>query len=135
MLVGGNLISWKSKKQSVVARSTAEAEYRAMTLSVAKLLWLRALLVEFEMDQGGKMKLWCDSKSAISIANNPVQHDRTKHVEIDRFFIKEKLDNRLLELGYVATSEQVADCLTKGLSSLDLSRFCDKMGLMDIFRL
>jgi hypothetical protein len=54
-------------------------------------------------------------------------------VEIDRFFIKEKLDNGLLELGYVATSEQVADCLTKGLSSLYLSRFCDKMGLMDIF--
>jgi hypothetical protein len=110
----------------VVARSTAEAEYRAMALSVAELLWLRALLVELKMDQGGKMKLWCDSKSAISIANNPVQHDRTKNVEIDRFFIKEKLDNRLLELRYVATSEQVADCLTKGLSSLDLSRFCDK---------
>jgi hypothetical protein len=118
----------------VVARSTAEAEYRAMALSVAKLLWLRALLVELKIDQGGKIKLWCDSKSAINIANNPVQHDRTKHVEIDRFFIKEKLDNGLLELGYVATSEQVADCLTKGLSSLDLSRFCDKMGLMDIFR-
>jgi hypothetical protein len=61
----------------------------------------------------GQMKLWCDNKSAISIANNPVQYDQTKHVEIDRFFIKEKLDNGLLELGYVATSEQVADCLTK----------------------
>ena len=134
MFVGGNLVSWKSKKQSVVARSTAEAEYRAMALGVAELLWLRALLVELKMDQGGKMKLWCDSKSAISIANNPVQHDRTKHVEIDRFFIKEKLDSGLLELGYVATGEQVADCLTKGLSSLDLSRFCDKMGLVDIFR-
>jgi hypothetical protein len=93
IFVGGNLISWKSKKQSVVVRSTAEAEYRAMALGVAELLWLRALLVELKMDQGGKMKLWCDSKSAISIANNPLQHDRTKHVEIDRFFIKEKLDN------------------------------------------
>jgi hypothetical protein len=55
-------------------------------------------------------------------------------VKINRFFIKEKLDNGLLELGHIATSEQVAVCLTKGLSSLDLSRFCDKMGLMDIFR-
>jgi hypothetical protein len=134
MFVGGNVVSSKSKKQSVVARSTAETEYKAVALSVAELLWLRALLVELKMDQGGKMKLWCDSKSTISIVNNPVQHDRTKHVEIDRFFIKEKLDNRLLELGYVTTSEQVADCLTKGLSSLDLMRFCDKIGLMDIFR-
>jgi hypothetical protein len=133
MFVGGNLISWKSKKQSVVVRSTAETEYRAMTLGVAELLWLRDLLVELKMDQRGKMKLWCDSKLAISIANNPVQYDRTKYVEIDMFFIKEKLDNRLLELGYVATSEQVADCLTKGLSSLNLSRFCDKMSLMNIF--
>jgi hypothetical protein len=133
MFVGGNLISWKSKKQSVVVRSTAETEYRAMTLGVAELLWLRDLLVELKMDQWGKMKLWCDSKLAISIANNPVQHDRTKYVEIDMFFIKEKLDNGLLELGYVATSEQVADCLIKGLSSLNLSRFCDKMSLMNIF--
>jgi hypothetical protein len=134
MFVGGNLVSWKSKKQSVVARSTAEAEYRAMALGVAEMMWLRALLVELKMDQGAQMKLWCDNKSAISIANNPVQHDRTKHVEIDRFFIKEKLNSGLLELGHVATREQVADCLTKGLSSLDLSRLCDKMGLVDIFR-
>jgi hypothetical protein len=62
------------------------------------------------------------------------QYDRTKHVEIDRFFIKEKLNNDELELGHVATKEQVADCLTKGLSTLDLSRLCDKMSLMDVFR-
>ena len=133
MFVGGNLVSWKSKKQSVVARSTAKAEYRAMALAVAEMMWLRALLAELKRNQGVKMKLWCDSKSAISIANNPVQHDRTKHVEIDRFFIKEKLDSGLLELGHVATKEQVADCLTKGLSSLDLFTLCDKMNLIDIF--
>jgi len=133
IVVGGNLVSWKSKKQSVVSRSTAEAEYRAMALGVAEMLWLRTLLIELKMDQGGQMKLWCDNNSAISIANNPVQHDRTKHVEIDRFFIKEKLDSGLLELEHVATKEQVADCLTKGLSSLDLTKFCNKMGLIDIF--
>lgn len=133
MFVGGNLVSWKSKKQSVVSRSTAEAEYRAMALGVAEMLWLRALLVELKVDQGAQMKLWCDNESAISIANNPVQHDRTKHVEIDRFFIKEKLNDGLLKLSHVTTGDQVADCLTKGLNSVNLSRLCDKMGLVDIF--
>jgi hypothetical protein len=57
-----------------------------------------------------------------------MQHDRIKHVEIDRFFIKEKLDNGLLRLSYVVTGEQVTDYLTKGLISSDLTRFCDKMG-------
>ena len=134
IFIGGNLVSWKSKKQSVVARSTAEAEYRAMALGVAELLWLKSMLVELKLDQGAKMKLWCDNKSAISIANNPVQHDRTKHIEIDRFFIKEKLDSGLLELSHVSTKDQAADCLTKGLNSVDMIRGCDKMGLIDIFR-
>ena len=104
-----------------------------MALGVAEMLWLKRLLEELKVNHGAKMKLWCDSKSAISIANNPVQHDRTKHVEIDRFFIKEKLESGLLELSHVATGDQVADCLTKGLSSIVLDRFCDKMGLIDIF--
>jgi Reverse transcriptase (RNA-dependent DNA polymerase) len=125
MFIGGNLVSWKSKKQTVVTRSTAEAEYRAMALGVAEMLWLRALLVEFKVDQRAQIKLWCNNKSVISIANNHVQHDRTKYIEIDRFFIKEKLNSELLELGHVSTRDQVADCLTKG---------CDKMGLVDIFR-
>jgi hypothetical protein len=117
----------------VVARSTAEAEYRAMTLGVTEMLWLRALLVELKIDQRAQMKLWCDNKSAISIANNSVQHDITKHIEIDKFFIKEKLNNGFLELGHVSTRDQAADCLTKGLNSLDLARGCDKMGLVNIF--
>jgi hypothetical protein len=64
-----------------------------------------------------------------------VQHDRIKYVEIDLFFIKEKLDNGLLGLSHVATGEQVAECLTNEFSSLDLTRLCDKMDLIDIFRL
>jgi Reverse transcriptase (RNA-dependent DNA polymerase) len=133
MFIGGNLVSWKRKKQTMVARSTTETEYRAMALGVAEMLWLRALLVELKIDQRAQMKLWCDNKSAISIANNLVQHDRTKHIEIDRFFIKEKLNSGLLELGHVSTRDQTTDCLTKGLDSLDLARGCDKMGLVDIF--
>jgi homospermidine synthase len=104
-----------------------------MALGVAEMLWLKRLLKNLKINHGAKMKLCCDSKSEISIANNLMQHDRTKHVEIDRFFIKEKLKNVLLELSRVATENLVVDCLTKGFSSIDLVRLCNKMGLMNIF--
>ena len=133
MFVGGNLVSWKSKKQSVVARSTTKAEYRAIVVGVAEMLWMRTHLVELKVNKNNKMMLWCYNKSAINIANSSVQHDRMKNIEIDRFFIKEKLDNGILKLNYVSTEHQVAHCLTKGLGPVSLTRLCDKMGLVDIF--
>jgi hypothetical protein len=84
-LLGGDLVSWRSKKQPVVSRSTAEAEYRAMAQGLCEILWVRNLLSELKVLRKGPSKLQCDNKSAINLANNPVQHDRTKHVEIDRF--------------------------------------------------
>jgi len=133
VFVGGNLVSWRSKKQSVVSRSTAEAEYRAMSLVVCEMLWLRSLLSELKVLRKGPMKIWCDNMSAINIANNPVQHDRTKHVEIDRFFIKEKLDDGSIELRHVNSGSQIADSLTKGLRVIDCNVACDKMGMIDIY--
>ena len=86
--VGGNLVTWRSKKQNVVSRSSAEAEYRGMAHGVCELLWIRRLLTELGFKPEKPMELHCDNKSAIDIAHNPVQHDRTKHVEVDRHFIK-----------------------------------------------
>jgi len=134
VFVGGNLVSWRSKKQSVVSRSTAEAEYRAMAQGVCEILWVRNLLSELKVMRRGSSRLHCDNKSALNIANNPVQHDRTKHVEIDRFFIKEKLDGNIISLNYVASGEQIADCLTKGLGSKECESACNKMGMIDIYR-
>jgi len=87
----GNLVTWRSKKQNVVARSSAEAEFRSMAQGVCEILWLKRVLEELKRPVSLPMKLYCDNKAAISIAHNPVLHDRTKHVEIDRHFITEKL--------------------------------------------
>ena len=90
-LLGGNLVTWRSKKQSVVSRSSAEAEFRSMALGICELLWMKIILEDLRIKWDEPMKLYCDNKAAIAIAHNPVQHDRTKHVEVDRHFIKEKL--------------------------------------------
>jgi hypothetical protein len=95
MFVGGNLVSYKSKKQLVVVRLMSEAECMAMTLRVVKMLWLKRLLKDRKVNHITKIKLWCDSKTAIGIANNHMQYDGTKYVKIDMFFIKKKLKSGL----------------------------------------
>ena len=86
-LLGDSLISWRSKKQTVVARSNTEVEYRAMTAITAELIWLRLLLQDLGVDCSTITKLHCDNRSAIQIAHNDVFHERTKHIEIDCHFI------------------------------------------------
>lgn len=90
--LGGNLVTWRSKKQSVVAWSSADAEFRAMARGIFELLWLKIILDDLGIRWKGTMKLYCDKKSAINIAHNPVQHNCTKHVKVDQHFIKEKLE-------------------------------------------
>ena len=79
------------------------------------------------------MRLYVDNKSAISIAHNLVQHDRTKHIEVDRHFIKEKLDNGLICTPYVSTQNQLADILTKGLNCINFERIISKLGMENIY--
>jgi hypothetical protein len=131
--VGGNLVTWRSKKQNVVARSTAEAEFRAMAHGICEVLWLKIILLELGLFHGKPLMLYCDNKAALDIANNPVQHSRTKHIEIDRHFIKEKLDRGIICMPYVSSSNQLADILTKGLSEKVFTSLCCKMGLYDAF--
>lgn len=87
--VGGNLVTWRSKKQGVVARSSAEAKYRYMAKDMCELLWIKNLLQKLKLTPTFPMKLYCDIKAACDRVHNPVQHDRTKHVEIDWNFIKD----------------------------------------------
>eukprot|EP00253_Pinus_taeda_P025708 PITA_25708 len=105
------------KKQEVVARSSAETEYRGMAKAICELLWIRNLLQDLHMKQVGPMKLYCDNKAACDIAHSPVQHDRTKHVEVDRHFIKEKLEAKLFEVPHVRSQDELADVLSKAVSN------------------
>ncbi|GMP83473.1 hypothetical protein CsSME_00037367 [Camellia sinensis var. sinensis] len=133
--VGGNLVTWRSKKQNMVARSSAEAEFRAMAQGVCKLLWIKLLLSDLGIDQMDSMQLYCDNKAAINIAHNPVQHDRTKHVEIDCHFIKEKLTSGTICTLFVQSGEQLADILTKRVGSKPFHGILGKLGMRNIFAL
>ena len=113
--VGGNLVTWWSKKQSVVARSSAKAEFRAIAHDICEVLWIKQLLEELKAASPLPMKVFCDNKAVIAVAHDPILHDRTKHVEVDKYFIKEKLENGLIVMPYIPMVEQVADILTKGL--------------------
>ncbi|CAL9019584.1 unnamed protein product [Prunus brigantina] len=102
--VGGNLVMWRSKKQNVVSQSSAESEYRGIAQGVCEIFWLRWLLAEIGFRPNAATKLHCENQSAFEIANNSVQHYRTKHVEVDRHFIKEKLEHKLIYIPFVPSS-------------------------------
>ena len=85
----------------VVARSSAKAEFRAVAQGICELLWLKLLLEELKVTNEKPMKLFCDNKAAINIPRNPMHHDRTKHVEVDGHFIKEKIEKRIICMSYV----------------------------------
>ena len=82
-LIEGNFVTWRSKKQVVVSRSSAESEFHAMAQGMREILWIKKILEDLRVKWHGPMKLYCDNKSSISITHNPVQHERTKHVEVD----------------------------------------------------
>nr|GEW10002.1 putative copia-type protein [Tanacetum cinerariifolium] len=126
-LVGGNLVTWRSKKQKVVALSSAEAEFRGIAKGVKEALWIRKLLSKVGYPPKEVTRIMCDNKAAIQISKNPVQHDRTKHVEIDRHFIKEKLEAGIIKLPFVKSQDQLADILTKSVGAGTLQECLSKL--------
>ena len=131
--VWGNLVTWRSKKQSVVARSSAEAEFRAMAQGICERIWLNRLLEELRVPSKHPIVLYCDNQAAISIAKNPIHHDRTKHVEIDRHFIKEKIEEGFFKVSFTPTNCQTADILTKALARVNHEDLTEKLGMINIY--
>jgi hypothetical protein len=115
VFLGGSLVSWSSKRQPTVSRSSAEAEYRAVANGVAEASWLRQLLQELHQPLNSACLVYCDNVSAVYLSTNPVQHQRTKHVEIDLHFVRERVAIGVVRVLHVPTTSQFADVFTKGL--------------------
>lgn len=130
--MGGAPISWKTKKHTVVSRSSSEVDYRAMTTTVSEILWLRWLLKDLDVPQAEATPLYCDNQAACHIANNPVFHERTKHVEMDCYFVREGVESQEIKPCYIKTNDQVADMFTKPLGTERFRYLTGKLGVKNL---
>ncbi|KAH9658123.1 retrovirus-related pol polyprotein from transposon RE1 [Citrus sinensis] len=127
--LGNNLISRSSKKQTVVTKSSSKSEYRALASTASEIAWLKSLFLEMEVCCVERPTIWCDNMSATELAKNHVFHSRTKHIEIDVHFIQDKVLVGDLKICYVPSEDQIADILTKPLSSPQFNYLRDKLNV------
>jgi hypothetical protein len=123
VFLGDNLVSWSSKRQNIVSHSSAKAEYRAVANGMAEACWLRQLLVELHIPLSWATLVYYDNFSAVYLSTNPVQHQRTKHVEIDLHFVHERVSVGNFRVLHVLATSQFANIFTKGLPSSMFSEF------------
>lgn len=128
-MLGSSPILWKSKKQSVVARSSAEVEYRSIALTTCEVTWLVSLLKDLGLKKLPPVDLKCDNQAALFIAANPVFHERTKHIEVDLHFVRDKVQDGLIKPSYVSTRLQLADVLTKVTNVSHHHKLLSKIGV------
>ncbi|XP_019168374.1 PREDICTED: uncharacterized protein LOC109164073 [Ipomoea nil] len=130
VFLGPNLVSWVSQKQRMVARSSTEAEYKALADVAAEVTWIESLLRELGLQSQTVPVLWCDNLRATYLCSNPVFHARTKHVEVDYHFVRDRVSTGQLKVNFVSTHDQLADIFTKPLAT---KRYCDlrfKLGVV-----
>ncbi|CAM8988175.1 unnamed protein product [Rhodiola kirilowii] len=114
VFLGSNLIAWSAKKQTTVSRSSTESEYKAVADTTAEIIWIEGLLKELNIQYNSPV-LWCDNIGATYLSTNPVFHARTKHIEIDYHFVRERVARKLLHIRFISSKHQLADIFTKPL--------------------
>jgi hypothetical protein len=129
--LGSAMISWSSRKQGSVAQSTAEAEYIAASTACREAVWLRKLLSDLFRSELEPTVIHCDNQSCIKLTENPVFHDRSKHIEMRYHYIRDMIQKKVLSLQYVPTAEQIADIFTKPLPLIKFAYFRDKLGVAE----
>ena len=130
--IGGNLVTWKSKKQKVVSCSSAEAEYRAMLKLTNELVWIKGILKHLEIDQAAPMTMHCDNQAAIHIASNSVFHERTKHIEVDCHKVRQMIILGVILPCYTRSEDQLADVFTKAARQKTMESIHIRLGLIDL---
>ncbi|GJU02531.1 ribonuclease H-like domain-containing protein [Tanacetum coccineum] len=123
VFLGNNLLSWSAKRQPTLSRSSAEAEYRGVANAVAETCWLRNLLRELHTPLSSATLVYCDNVSAVYLSSNPVQHQRTKHIEIDIHFVRDLVAAGQVRILHVPSRYQFANIFTKGLPSALFEEF------------
>ncbi|XP_019163279.1 PREDICTED: uncharacterized protein LOC109159655 [Ipomoea nil] len=130
VFLGSNLISWVSRKQRTVARSSIEAEYKGLADACAEVTWVVSLLNELGLGSLTAPTLWCDNLGATYLCANPVFHARTKHVEVDYHFVRDKVSAGQLQVHFVSTKDQLADIFTKPLPAARFGALRDKLNVV-----
>ena len=118
-----NLISWRARKQETVSRSSTEAEYKSLANATAEIIWGESFLHELGIKQLCISCLWCDNLGATYLSANPVFHGRTKHIEIDFHFVRERVAEKKLDIRFIPSKDQVADGFTKALPTKSFEEF------------
>jgi histone deacetylase 1/2 len=124
---GQTPILWKSGKQRTVARSSTEAEYKALANGTDEVIWLQYLLTDLQISSASAPIIWCDNLGATYLSTNPVFHARTKHVEVDYHFVRDRVAKKEIQICFISSRDQLVDVFTEPLPTSSFTAFCFKL--------